>query len=390
MNMRQTIMERYPAVFRTIALLALAPALSVVVLISHADAAAPILNSGHYDRGILPAQSAKMSAMKDLAPPSTAFNSLSWLSGGPETPTDLRGTVVVLQFWKLGDPSAQSWHQRIAASQQRFGADDLKVISVHPPADRSAVENFLSRQRFGVTTALDTNGDLTKMFNADDRAINILIDRQGAVRYWGLNGRGIDVAIEHLISEPFDFDAPAPAEFDPNSPVGPAADESDEPAPAALPADADGYPPHSNVVTTARDIRGRQSPPVYAQTWLTDKPNLLGKVVVVDFWATWCGLCIAAIPHTNALADKFRDSVVIVGLSNEGAGDIRQFMRQREMRYSIATDPMGRMQAAVGVRGIPHMMVVSPDGIVRFQGHPNQLTEALLGQIVEASARQRG
>ncbi len=375
---------------RLIALLVIAPTLFAASMISHTHAAAPKLNSGHYDRGILPEQSARLSAMKNHSPPGSLFDGLIWLSGQPTRPADLRGKVVVIQFWKIGDPSAQSWHQRIAASQQQFGADDLQVITVHPPADRNAVEKFLARQRFGVTTALDAAGELSGFFSGGDRAINIVIDRQGAVRHFGLNGRGIDVAIAELIAEPFDADTQAPEEFDAGAAAGPTVVDANEPAQAPAPADADGFPPYSNVVTTARDIRGRQSPPVYAQTWLTDKPNFLGKVVVVDFWATWCGPCIASIPHTNALADKFRDSVVIVGLSNEGAGDIRQFMRNREMRYSIATDPMGRMQAAVGVRGIPHMMVVSPDGIVRFQGHPNQLTEALLRQIVEASARQRG
>ncbi|RMH26984.1 MAG: TlpA family protein disulfide reductase [Planctomycetota bacterium] len=149
----------------------------------------------------------------------------------------------------------------------------------------------------------------------------------------------------------------------------------------------DGYPPYANPVVAAADIRGRPAPPLEVQTWLTDQPDLAGKVLVVDFWATWCGPCIASIPHTNDLATRFRDDVVVVGLSNEDFGTVRSFLRRSGIEYSIGVDPMARTQTAVGVIGIPHMMVVSPDGIVRFQGQPSDLTAEILGRIVKASRR---
>ena len=357
------------------------------------------------DRGILPAQQALLTAMRGHALPADLLDHVEWIEGAPTRLGDLRGKVVVLQFWKVGNPSAQSWRQRVAFSQKRFGTDDLKVIAIHVRGDAEVVRAFVQRQRFKVATALDTDGALTTLFHAAERPVHVLIDRQGAVRYWGLNGRGIDDAIKKLLREKFDPDRPAPAVYDPDAATLVKNVARDSGAPNAAPnaaSDAapgakqrvaggvDGFPPYSNPVLSAIDFRGRHAPPLLVQTWLTGKPALAGKVLMVDFWATWCGPCIASIPKTNKLADHFRDSLVVVGLSSEGVGDIRAFLKKHEMHYSIATDPARRTQSALGVRGIPHVLIVSPDGIVRFQGYPSALTEDILAQIIQASAKLSG
>ena len=51
------------------------------------------------------------------------------------------------------------------------------------------------------------------------------------------------------------------------------------------------------------------------EKWLTDAPDLNGKFVLVDMWATWCGPCRRSIPHLNELYAKFKDRLVVIGLS---------------------------------------------------------------------------
>lgn len=153
----------------------------------------------------------------------------------------------------------------------------------------------------------------------------------------------------------------------------------------------DGYPP---VVTNkklyaATDYRGKQAPEFVVEEWLTGKaPDMKGKVVVIDFWATWCGPCKKLIPEMNEWAAKFKDDVVFIGVSDEKPEVVKKFMETTKMAYHVAIDTKKRMSDKIGVQGIPHCIVISPDGVVRWQGWPQDgadtLTEKVIEQIVAA------
>jgi hypothetical protein len=77
----------------------------------------------------------------------------------------------------------------------------------------------------------------------------------------------------------------------------------------------------------------------------------------------------------NSLAKKFGDRLVVVGLSNEKEAEVKA-MKTPKMDYSVAIDTQARMQKTLQVRGIPHALIIDPNGIVRFEGHPAYLTDA--------------
>lgn len=143
-----------------------------------------------------------------------------------------------------------------------------------------------------------------------------------------------------------------------------------------------------------RDLRGKPAPALVAQKWLTGAaPSTKGKVLLVDFWATWCPPCRETIPELNALAAKFKDDLVVIGISKEKPETVQSFMKGTPMRYHVGIDQAGSMDKAVGVEGIPHVLLVSPDGIVRWQGFPlddaDPLTEKTVAQVIAASKRKK-
>jgi len=129
-----------------------------------------------------------------------------------------------------------------------------------------------------------------------------------------------------------------------------------------------------------------QKPPKFeVEKWLTPAPNTAGKFVLIDFWATWCGPCRRAIPELNAFHKKFGDKLVVIGLSDEPEAKVKA-MTSPKIEYFTAIDTQGRMKKAVGVKGIPHVMILDPKGIVRWEGYPLQkdfeLTEAVVQDVL--------
>jgi len=359
------------------------------------DQNAPALAPYDYDQGAPEVQKTLLSKMMGKALPANLLDVVEWREDESFNLGDLRGKVVVLQFWHAGSTSWRSWYSHSVASQSKFGDKDLAVITIHTNQQLTAARDYIDRQQFPVATAIDVTGALTQEFHANARPFNVVLDRQGVVRYGGLTGRGVDAAIEKLIAAPFDPDAPAPVVFDPSGSKASATtlaskDDDAQSNTQKFDDEADenvDFPPFTTRVWIAKDIRGKQGPALVVRQWVADKPDTAGKVVIIDFWATWCGPCVASIPHTNALAEKFRDSVVVIGVSNEDFGVVRSSKHTKKMKYFVGVDPDATMQKEVGVRGIPHMIVMSPDGVVRFQGRPMLLTEKILGQIVRASAK---
>jgi cytochrome c biogenesis protein CcmG, thiol:disulfide interchange protein DsbE len=123
----------------------------------------------------------------------------------------------------------------------------------------------------------------------------------------------------------------------------------------------------------ARSFRNGPAPQLAVEKWLTAKPDYKGKFLLIDFWATWCGPCRRSIPELNALHAKFKDRLVIVGLSDESEGEVRA-MKSPKIDYYVAIDRAASLKRAVEVRGIPHAMLIDPKGIVRFEGHPGYLS----------------
>ena len=117
---------------------------------------------------------------------------------------------------------------------------------------------------------------------------------------------------------------------------------------------------------------------------LFDSAQLRGHVVLLDFWATWCGPCRAQIPHLIALQRAYGDqgfTVVGVALDRNGPEAVRRFVRQVGINYPIllATPPM--LAAFGGVAAIPTAVLIDRHNRIVMQ-HVGYADKALLEQRV--------
>jgi thiol-disulfide isomerase/thioredoxin len=124
----------------------------------------------------------------------------------------------------------------------------------------------------------------------------------------------------------------------------------------------------------ARPQVGAVPPDVSAKDWLnTDNAptlaKLKGKVVVVEFWATWCGPCVAGIPHLNKLhEDHAGKGLAILSFTDQSKKGIDSFLKGTAMKYVIGTG--SELAAEYGVSGIPHAFIIGRDGKLLWEGNP--------------------
>ena len=93
-----------------------------------------------------------------------------------------------------------------------------------------------------------------------------------------------------------------------------------------------------------------------------------------------------AIPELNEYHHKFSEKLVIIGLSDESKGKVKR-MKKPKMEYFSAIDTKERLKQIYEVKGIPHCVIINPNGIVVWEGWPHQkgfeLTEETIDNLIK-------
>ena len=126
-------------------------------------------------------------------------------------------------------------------------------------------------------------------------------------------------------------------------------------------------------------MQGKPAPELSLKEWINSKPmdlkDLKGKIVVLDFWATWCGPCIRAVPHTNDMMEKYaKQGVVFIGVCNQrGSDKMAATVNEHGIKYPVAVD--AGTNAAYKVSSYPDYYVIDRKGTLRWADVANSDVE---------------
>ncbi|HXO19052.1 MAG TPA: TlpA disulfide reductase family protein [Thermoanaerobaculia bacterium] len=113
-----------------------------------------------------------------------------------------------------------------------------------------------------------------------------------------------------------------------------------------------------------------------------------GKVVLLDFWATWCGPCVAALPSLKTLAQDFAgEPFAVISVSGDVDGaKLRDFVGSHAMDWTQVWDDESRVRRLYGIFNLPTYLLLDPDGRVLWQhtGYSPDADQALRHEIARA------
>jgi cytochrome c biogenesis protein CcmG/thiol:disulfide interchange protein DsbE len=322
-----------------------------------------------------------MDALIGYAAPEFPDN-VSWHGHNPPRAADhdepswlqFRDRIVVVQSWTSVNRAGRQAMTDAITAVSEFSANDVALILVHTPEGHQGAKEFVEHaSKPNVSIVVDPVGEWCEEVGIYRTPVNFVVDRNGEVRFGALSPKGIVEAVNAIIDE----------EYDEHSDV-----ESLPPMSQRLNV---AFPNTRGSTGNTPNIQGEIGPDVYVPSWFNDPPaSIRGKAIKVEFWRTGCPHCINAIPKLNETANRFGEDLVIVAITHENADQVRRGLQQRnvnpdEVQYPIGLDPQRRTAQQVGVRGVPHSLLMSSDGIVRWQGHPAALNDDTLQQILHAN-----
>lgn len=339
----------------------------------------------------------------------------------------LKGKVVVIDFWATWCGPCRAALPKNVEMMKELGPKGLVVLGIHDAARGSDKMNDIAKgASLNYPLAIDDGGRSAAEWKVGFWPTYGVIDRKGILRAVGLQPQHVRAVAEKLLAE----DAPG-------TKAKQAPPSKSKETPAVTPKEnsswgqaAGGNAAGNAPSTAAKNERPEQIPAIYlegdarkrarlasfdlcpespalgAMTQWTNTESLgegrslaefrslgefKGKIVVLDFWATWCGPCIQSIPKNNEIAKKYADDgVVIIGVCHKDGGEkMVETIRSKKIEYPCVLDAKGEANAAFKVDGYPDYVIIDREGRVRGADVQNGQVQNAIEYLLHQEKKQR-
>lgn len=264
-----------------------------------------------------------------------------WISKEPDT----RGKFVVWEFWGTHCNPCKQSIPHLNELSKKYKKEVIFIGLADEPAEKVRA---MKEPKMEFYSAADPERRTMKAIELGFVPFTMVVDPQGVVRWKGMPTDLTEELLDKMIQQ-FGYDKDL----------------------------------EMRQVDVAKwglkSFLNQKAPELVVDEWLTEEPDMKGKFVLYEMYGTHCPPCWKAVPKLNALHEQFKDEMVIIGVNCVKA----KLPQEPESHYYKGLDKERKTYNAVGLKFVPYALLVDPEGIVRWEGSPNDLDEVVVGKIIK-------
>ena len=352
------------------------------------------------------AQLAKNMLEKDKAsrkgelpkPPGASSTPISELIGKPAPDflvTDLkgeeltlekyRGQVVLLDFWATWCGPCIREMPNVKRTYEKYKDQKFQIIAISLDRSQQPLEAFIEREGLAWVHYWDKSQKITNQYGVRGIPSTFLLDGEGVIRKTNLRGHSLETAVAELVKENLakstDTTTKTPESSSQSKSIP--ATKLIKPSPTsqktesleALKAKMNewvGKPAPDFLVT---DLKGEE----------LSLEKYRGQVVLLDFWATWCGPCLVEMPKVKKTYEKYKDQKFqIIGISRDKSKTpLEAYVEKEGLAWINYWDENGKLTDLYKVIGFPTTFLIDGEGVIRKASLGGFDVETAVGELVK-------
>ena len=293
-----------------------------------------------------------------------------------------RGQVVLLDFWATWCGPCIAEVPNVKATYKKYKDQKFQIIGISLDNSKAALEKYIAKEGLTWHHYFDESGKLSTLYKVSGIPSTFLIDGEGVIRKADLRGHMLETAVAELVKE----NLAKPAETAGDTPEAGSKSKS-IPATKLIKPKGDPAKPAEARPKPAEWI-GKPAPD-FEVTDLKGKKLALkdyhGQVVLLDFWATWCGPCIAEMPKVKKAYEKYKEQKFqIIGISlDRSQPPLDAYIEKEGLAWHNYWDKSREVRNLYKVWGIPTTFLIDGEGVIRKASLGASDIETAIAELVK-------